>query len=105
MRRVLLFLPLLAALTACTSWPQEGRGGFAERRAIADPALQSLAFRFETQRRRGADRFAAGLVDEAITAFVRAQRNEMAGIHDDFAVDLAHLQSLLDRIERHIPGN
>jgi hypothetical protein len=104
MKRLALLLALTGALPACTIWPEEGRGGFAERRMIADPVLQALVDRFEHQRQRGAERFAAGLADEAKTAFVRAQRNHSAGILDDFALDLAHLQRLLDRIELHIPG-
>jgi hypothetical protein len=104
MKRLLLFLPLIGLLPACANWPEEGRGGFAERRAIADPSLQALADRYERQRQRGSERLAAGLADEAKTAFVRAQRNHNAGILDDFAVDLAHLQMLLDRIERQISG-
>ncbi len=104
MKRLLLVLPLLGPLPACTNWPEEGRGGLAERRVIVDPVLQSLVDRFEGQRRRGAERFAAGLTDETKTLFVRAQRNHIAGIEDDFALDLAHLQTLLDRIERQIPG-
>jgi hypothetical protein len=104
MKRFALLLALTGALPACATWPEEGKGGFAERRAVADPVLESLADRFEYQRQRGAERFAAGLADEAKTAFVRAQRNHSAGILDDFAVDLANLQMLLDRIERHIPG-
>lgn len=104
MKRPVFFLPLLFALGACSSWPDEGRGGLAERRAVADPTLQALVDRFERQRQRGADRLAAGLVDETKTMLVRAQRNAAAGIADDFAVDLDYLKTLLDQIERHIPG-
>lgn len=104
MNHFALLLALAGALSACTTWPEDGKGGFAERRAVEDPVLQALVDRFENQRQRGAERFAAGLADEAKTAFVRAQRNHSAGILDDFTVDLAHLQMLLDRIEPHIPG-
>jgi hypothetical protein len=105
MTRRALLLALIALLPACTTWPEDGRGGFAERRPVADPALQALVERFENQRHRGAERFAAGLADEAKTLLVRAQRNHHAAIFDDFAVDLAHLQMLLDRIERQIAGH
>ena len=104
MKRFLLLLPFLCALPACTSWPEEGRGGWAERRLITDPRLDALAARFHHQRARGADRFAAGTSDEAKTLFVRAQRNHAAGFCDDLTVDLAALHSLLDTIERQIAG-
>lgn len=104
MKRLVLLLAMLGTLPHCSTWPDEGRGGFAERRAITDPRLQALSVRFERQRAQGAERFAAGLADEAKTVFVRAQRNHSADILDDFALDLTHIQTLLDRIDQHIPG-
>ncbi len=47
MKRFALLLALTGALPACATWPEEGKGGFAERRRVADPVLESLADRFE----------------------------------------------------------
>lgn len=96
---------MLAMLTlgGCTSWPENGRGGLAERRVIAEPRLENLARRFEGQRLRGAELHAAGLSSEARTLFVRAQRNHSAEIYDDFELDLLYIARLLDAIDKYLP--
>ena len=102
MTRSSVLIAFMLGLSACTSWPDDGTGGFAERRAIADPALEQLAHRFARQRSNGADQFAAGATDEAKTLFVRAQRHHAAGLYDDACLDLNRLSSLLDSIDHQI---
>ncbi|OYU47116.1 MAG: hypothetical protein CFE31_18345 [Rhizobiales bacterium PAR1] len=97
-----LMLAGVLGLGACTAWPEDGRGGFAERRAIEEPRLKALAQRFETQRTRGAETYAAGLTHEVGTWFVRAQRNHAAGIYDDVEVDLGAITRLLDAIDKRL---
>ena len=97
-----LAFSLMLALAACQSWPEDGRGGYAERRPIADPRLAELAQRFAHQREKGADRFAAGAVHEAQLLFIRAQRNHVAGFEDDVSRDLEGLRALLATIDRHL---
>lgn len=99
--RALMFAGLLG-LSGCTVWPDDGRGGFTERRAIEEPRLEALARRFENQRARGADTYAAGLTHEVGTWFVRAQRNYAAGIYDDVEVDLGAITRLLDAIDKRL---
>lgn len=98
-------LPIFIALAlgGCTSWPQDGRGGFAERRAVEEPRLEMLTRRFEDQRVRGGDVHAAGLSHEVRTLLVRAQRNHAADIHDDLEIDLSHIARSLDAIDRSLP--
>lgn len=96
--------PLLAAclLGGCASWPEHGSGGYAERRPVADEQLNLLAGRYETLRSHGAERWVAGLSEEARIQFIRAQRNQAAGLDDDFADDKRHLTRVLDQIEQHL---
>lgn len=102
MTRASLLMALMLGLSACTSWPEDGGGGFAERRTIADPTLERLAHRFAQQRAHGADQFAAGATDEAKTLFVRAQRHHAARMQDDLCLDLDRLSRLLDTIDHQI---
>ncbi|WP_284179831.1 hypothetical protein [Rhabdaerophilum sp. SD176] len=99
----LAILVLIAGLAGgCATWPEPGTGGFAERRPVEDPGLQGLTMRYETLRQRGAERWAAGLADEARLLLIRAQRNHQAGLADDLAEDQRRLARVLDTIEPHL---
>ncbi|MCZ8183943.1 MAG: hypothetical protein O9322_13295 [Beijerinckiaceae bacterium] len=101
----LAILVLVASLAGgCATWPEAGTGGFAERRAVEDPGLQGLTTRYESLRHRGAERWAAGLADEARLLLIRAQRNHQAGLIDDLADDRLRLARVLDAIEPHLPS-
>ena len=97
-----LVLVMSLALSACASWPEDCKGGFSERRDAVDPRLDMQAHRFADQRARGAELYAAGLVHETRTMFVRAQRNAFAGLQDDAERDLITIDGLLNAIETRL---
>jgi hypothetical protein len=87
------------ALAGCAGWPDEGGGGFAERRATEDTRLAALKERFDGQRRSGSGPLAAGLIHETETLIVRAQRNSSAGFLDDLETDLKGINERVNAID------
>ena len=117
--RGLLVFPLCALLLqACSSWPEHGQGGMAERRpprtmlqADAESSVEvaerfrqlgCATWRLEELRHNGADDYTPGLVWLAERGAARAARSLSARLYHDADVDLIELHARLDAIERQI---
>lgn len=99
MNRTVMACLIAVGLAACTSWPEEGTGGLAERRLPDDDRIAALSERFQRQRQAGGDVHAAGLVNETAHLIVRAQRNSSAGFQDDLEIDLNTISEKLAAID------
>lgn len=104
MKMRLLSIGLLAGLLAgCSSWPEEGTGGLAERMGTDHPRLNSLAMRNSELMSNGAIHTAAAAVTEARQSLVSASRELAAGMTDDAALSMDKAERLLDEAAVRTP--
>ncbi len=116
----LIIVVLSSTLIACTPWPEEGRGGFAERRPIssssstnlspasfspASSELSNLADRLQSAIERGARNSYAAQTAEAELQLTRAQRTWDAGFVEDYIKDYQVLVVLVQDVEAHVSGS
>ncbi len=86
---------------ACTPWPIEGTGGFAERHSSVSPELSNLADRLNYAIRRGARTSYAAQTAEAELQLIRAQRTWDAGFIEDYSKNYQLLEVLVRDVEAH----
>ena len=105
-RTVCAILALSVMNTACTPWPIEGTGGFAERHSSSSPVpsqeLIDLADRLNYAIERGARTSYAAQTAEAELQLTRAQRTWDAGFVADYARNYQLLDVLIKDVEAHI---
>jgi hypothetical protein len=99
------WLPIVivaTALSGCTQWPSEGRGGLAERSFDQHPRVQALGARYVSAVANGARTVAASDTVEAELLLTRVSREYAAGLDGNADSDAAVLQRVLDRIEMRV---
>jgi hypothetical protein len=99
---ILVICAGLSATASCTPWPDEGGGGFAERRPSQSPELLGLAHRLQNSIERGARHSYAAQTAEAELQLTRAQRTWSAGFVEDYIKDYQVLDVLVQDVEAHI---
>jgi hypothetical protein len=104
MKKLFLALACAASLSGCAAmtaerWPTPGTGGFAEWTPIPDDALAAMRARLEALRDRDAETYAAADFDTAQTLLTRVERETVAGLDIDGAVDFRELDHLVSGIE------
>lgn len=98
-RYIAIFVCSLNA--ACTPWPIEGTGGFAERHSSISPELSNLADRLNYAIERGARTYYAAQTAEAELQLTRAQRTWDAGFVEDYSKNYQLLEVLVRDVEAH----
>jgi hypothetical protein len=91
---------LVLLLCGCTSWPDEGTGGLAERLPGADPRLVSLDLRMREAKANGAMSYAAALSAETEQRIILAHRLSAAGQPREAETALEDAEVLLDMIDQ-----
>ena len=91
-----------AGLGACTPWPGLATGGLAERHATDWGPLRTLQERYDTVLKAGADRLAAGRMEEAHLLLIRAQREHEGALVEDADVTLAKAEGVIAGIEHDV---
>ncbi len=97
----IIFSALCTMNAACTPWPIEGTGGFAERRSSVSPELSDLANRLKYAIEQGARTSYAAQTAEAELQLTRAQRTWDAGFIEDYTKNYQILEVLVRDIESH----
>jgi hypothetical protein len=89
---------LLLILGGCSSWPEEGSGGLAERLPRTEPRLAFLDTRMQQAKANGARSYAAALTAETDLWIVRAHREWAAGQRAEAQMTMEEAEVLLDMI-------
>jgi hypothetical protein len=106
MKMRLLLVGLLAGLLAgCSSWPEEGTGGLAERMGSDNPRLNSLTLRNIELVSNGAVHTAAAALNEGQQRLISASRELAAGMTEDAALSMDQAERLFDEASVRTPKN
>ena len=98
----LLLSGMCACASGCTSWPEEGGGGIAERRPAENVELTALEIRLQDAIARGSRHAYAAQTAEAELQLIRTRRTWTAGFTDDYLTNFATLDVLVRDIEAHV---
>jgi len=97
-----VFLSGCAALNS-EPWPKAGAGGMAEMAPPADDVAGALRARMESARARGAEQFAALDFAHSQSLLNRLERERSGQLDLDADADAARLNGLMANIERFLP--
>ncbi len=107
---VLALVATLASGCGGTSWPPEGKGGWAEHPRLAaaapmEPVTDAVFVakqRLEQIAWDGGSKLFPGRVADARILLVRAEREHVAGFKQDVAITLLSADAVLDDLEQRL---
>ena len=96
------------ALAGCEAstflpWPDEGRGGLAERRPSTDARIDNLSDQLVVLISRNARYYAAAETADAERLLIQIRRQSEGGFPEDTEIDIARFKQKLAMIERQLP--